>query len=233
MDEKPNFKRATVITVGILYLLATITSVAGFSLIQSVTDSADRLSIAYPQKGKLALGVLFQLINDGAVVAIGILLHGILRRYSENIATGVLSTRILEGGILAIGKLSLFLLMTISLEYINPDTTTTAHLATLGTLAIKWNAWSFEFAMIALGIGGMALCYLLFKTRLVPIPISILGIAGYMLLFTRSILSILGYPQGFTLFFPVALFELVFPIWIITRGFDSAGASVQIKEKSI
>jgi hypothetical protein len=47
-----------------------------------------------------------------------------------------------------------------------------------------------------------------------------MGIGGYVLLFGRSALVLLGYPQGMELFMVGALFEFFFPLWLIFKGFN-------------
>jgi hypothetical protein len=74
-------------------------------------------------------------------------------------------------------------------------------------------------AMITLGAGSLALCYVLYVARLVPRAISLLGVAGYVALFVSGWLATLGSDLGVLLFIPGAIFEVVFPLWLIIRGF--------------
>jgi hypothetical protein len=218
MDNQAKTVRTTARIIGALFLLATASSIAGFSIVESFTGAPDYLSLVYPDRRELSWGLIFHLVNDASVVGIGILMFGLFKKLNPNIATTILSTRLLEGGLLCIGKIGLLLLMTISKQYIAAGMPEASHFQTLGTLAIKWHAWSFEMAMIALGLGGVTLGWLLYSARLVPRWIAVLGVIGYVCLFTRSALSILGYPQGFALFAPVALFEFVIPVWLIFKG---------------
>lgn len=221
-----NSLKKTARIVGVLYLVSTAASVTALVLLQSITSGPDYLSILDSNKIQLGIGVLFALINDAAVVAIGVLMFGVLKKYNENIAVGVLSTRLLEGVILVVGAMSLLLLITISQEYIKAGTADASYYQTLGTLAKKWNYWSFEIAMITLGLGGFFLCYLLHTSKLVPRLISGLGIIGYPMLFAKMLLDVLGYSPGMILFVPagifVGLFELIFPIWLLSKGFNTS-----------
>ena len=77
------------------------------------------------------------------------------------------------------------------------------------------------------GVGGIILTYLLFVSRLVPRPIALLGLVGYVLLTVGVPLDLLGLLDmsqgaGLLLVVPGGLFELVFlPIWLITKGFSA------------
>jgi hypothetical protein len=204
--------------IGIFYLISTAVSIFGFATIGGLTENADYLNTLYSMKNKAFLGVFCHFINDFTVVGIGLLLFTILKQQRESIAISVLSTRIMEGVLLAIGHISFLTLITISKESIAAGGATPVY-TTLGLLAQKWSAWTFEVAMLALGIGGVLLSYFLFYSRSAPRWLAVLGIVGYILLFGRSALVLLGYPQGMELFMVGALFEFLFPLWLIFKGF--------------
>lgn len=203
--------------IGVLYLLAMGTSIVGFSMLETQMGSPDYLSTFYTNRNSVSIAVLFHLVNDVSVVGIGILMFSLLRKYNEPIATTVFATRLLEGVILVVGKIGLMLVLTISKQYVD-DGMTGEHYLTMATLARKWNAWSFEMAMLALGIGGFSLNYLMFSRRLVPVIFPVLGMVGYVLLFAKSVMAIVGYPAPFYMFMPVAIFEVTFPFWMIFKG---------------
>jgi hypothetical protein len=77
------------------------------------------------------------------------------------------------------------------------------------------------------GVGGIILTYLLFVSRLVPRPIAMLGLVGYVSLTLGVPLDLLGALDmgagaGLLLVVPGGLFELVFlPIWLIAKGFST------------
>jgi hypothetical protein len=208
---------ATERIIGVLYLLAMASSIVGFSMLETQFSNPDYLSTFFANRNSVSAAVLFHLINDISVVGIGILMFSLIRKYQEAVATTLLTTRVMEGVILVIGKLSIMLLLTISKQNVDAGMAG-EYLVSLGTLARKWNAWSFEMAMLALGIGGFSLNYLLFNRRLVPIIFSLLGMVSYVLLFTKSVMAIIGTPTPFYMFMPVFLFEVTFPFWLIIKG---------------
>lgn len=74
-------------------------------------------------------------------------------------------------------------------------------------------------------IGGLILNYLLFKSRIVPRPVAVLGTVGYTLLLLVVPLDLLGAVEensgvGLALLAPGGIYEFaVLPIWLIARGF--------------
>ncbi|WP_083867482.1 DUF4386 family protein [Fulvivirga imtechensis] len=132
----------------------------------------------------------------------------------------------LEGFLLTFGSISLLTLTVVSKQY-STDVVDTSYLHLLGSLVKRYNSLSFDVAMLSLGSGGFILGYFLFQSRAVPRWIAVLGIIGSVLLFGRSLAVLMGYPQGFALFLPITLFEFIFPIWLIIKGFNQKLPDIQ------
>jgi len=113
---------------GVLYLVATAASIAGMMLLPELSG--------YFNKQSVAVSVLFQLLNDAAVAGIGILLFRSLKTYHETVALTVLSTRIIEAVVLALGNIPLLL--------ISPADSHHDH-SYLASLAQQWGAWSLAW----------------------------------------------------------------------------------------
>jgi hypothetical protein len=221
-----NSTKTTARLIGALYLISTASFLIGSLLIDPIFTSPDFLASLHPvNSARLSTGVFLQFVNDAAIVGIGVMMLRILRKYNEAIAVGVLSARVIEAVILVAGGLSLLLLITISQEFIKTGTSDTSYFQTLAVLARKWNSWSFETAMLALGLGGFFLCYLLYKTKLVPRLITLLGFVGYPILFGNILLGFLGYKTGISVVTAgifAGLFELIFPLWLLAKGFNTS-----------
>ncbi|HUZ57418.1 MAG TPA: DUF4386 domain-containing protein [Hanamia sp.] len=207
--------------IGTLYITASAASIAGMAILQSVTGNADYLAHLLPNRSTLVSSILLLLLNDAAVIAVGILFYGLIKTRSYISAAAILITRLVEGITLIVGKIGLLLLITIGQEYAKTGKANVVYFPVLGNLAQNWYRSAFELAMLGLGIGGFILNYFLFTNRLVPRLIALLGVIGYVLLFAKSIADMLGFDTPFSLFLPVALFELVFPLWIIIKGFKT------------
>jgi hypothetical protein len=79
---------------------------------------------------------------------------------------------------------------------------------------------AFPLAMIALGTGSLLLCYVLYRYRLVPRALAVLGFLGYLALFASGWLEIAGESVAYALYIPGGLFEIAFPLWLIAKGFS-------------
>ena len=217
--------RRTGVLVGACFLLATIAYMAGSGLVESVTGDPRYLTIAYPDRHRIFAGVLLELVNCAAVVAIAVLLFPVLRRRSEPVAVGYLASRLIESVVLAIGTLGPLLLVTLSGAHLEAGGET-GLADSLGTMLVAADDAGFRTAMIALGLGSLLLCHGLYTSRLVPRPIALLGFVGYALVLVWGVLGVLlGQDPGMVLFVPGAIFELALPAWLFLRGLDPSAAA--------
>lgn len=151
-------------------------------------------------RATLTIGVLLEMCAGLAVVAIGILMYRVLKTVDERLALGYPIMRIIEFAVSA--TLAIYLLTQLA-EFPN---------------RLLW-------VYIPTGIGGLILNYLLFKSRMVPRPISVLGFIGYCLLLLVVPLDLVGAVDadngaGLVMLAPGGMYEfLILPIWLIARGF--------------
>jgi hypothetical protein len=153
-------------------------------------------------RATLTAGVLLELCAGLAVVAIGILMYQVLKPVDRQLALGYPTMRILEFTVSAI--LVVYLLSQLE-EFPNH---------------VLW-------VYIPTGIGGLILNYLLYISRIVPRPISVLGFVGYALLLLTVPLDLFGVIEessgaGLVMLAPGGLYEFaILPIWLIAKGFRS------------
>ena len=97
-------------------------------------------------------------------------------------------------------------------------------------LRSQWHDYAVPACALS-AVAGLVLTPVLLTSRLVPRSLSVLGIAGYRLLLARVVCDLLGMadigwhvcPAGVVFLAPGGLFELLFPLLLIVRGF-SAGS---------
>ena len=179
----------------------------------------------YVNEFKLYIGAFSILFMSLGVVGIAILFYPILEKHNKIIAITYVCSRVMECLLLIIGVIVYFLLLVLSQEYIKAGSPEVSYFQTLANLAVKARYSGYQTAMIILGIASIMLCYLLYKTRLIPRFISVTGLIGYALLLVSAVLDILGVINttgaGVILYVPGALFELfLLPIWLLVKGFN-------------
>jgi len=214
-------ERKTAIIIGALFLISTTSFLIGDQLIASVIGNAEYLKNSHPNKGQIALGAILQFVNNIALIGIGLMFLPILRKYNSNLAFVYLITRVVEGTLLFVSAISILSIIPLSEQYLKAAKADVAHFETFGVL-LKYGWYkAFQLAMIVLSFGSFFLCYLLYKTKLVPRVFSIVGFIGYAALLAKILSEILGLSAGLEiLYLPGTLFELLMPLWIMVKGFN-------------
>lgn len=201
MNEVKNYiadisPRKAAIIVGILFLTSTFTFAIGSAFIESFI-TGENLS-----KTSLMIGVLLEVYCGVAVAGIGVVMFPILRIFNKRLALGYAIFRSLDFVfILANGVflLSLFKLLQ-----------------------------NYDLMIYAAnGIGGLIFSYVLYRSKLIPRSLSVLGLIGYAVLLIGVPLELFGYINmdigaGLTFYVPGGLFELILPIWLFVKGFNSS-----------
>ncbi|KEQ27580.1 DUF4386 domain-containing protein [Paenibacillus tyrfis] len=213
--------RRSAVIVGVLFLIATASYISGNAMIESIMSAPDYLKDVYSKKDQVILGVLLELINSVAVVGIAIVLFPILKKHNEKIALGYIGFRVIEAMLLIVGTIGPLVLIRVSQEYIQAGAPAHSSFHTVGALAAEGSFLVFQLAMIVLGLYSLLFCTLLYRTKLIPRFLSVLGLIGYASLSASAIAELMGH-NGMVLYAPGALFEIMMPLWLIVKGFDAS-----------
>jgi hypothetical protein len=233
--------RRTEIWLASLWLVTAFGAIAGTFLMNSVLNAPDYLTTVFPKSATVMSGMLLWLINDLGIVLIGLLMFPILKKQSELLALGYVSMRMFESIFLIVGVFFAMMLIPLSQEFIKAGATDVASYQAIGAVLKQAEYW-FMTAMqlIPLGLGGLILTSILYRTKLVPRFISVVGLIGYAVLVPAAILALFGVldtspgAPGGLLVIPVAVFEIILmPIWLYAKGFNgSAIASKPAKTET-
>jgi hypothetical protein len=121
--------------------------------------------------------------------------------------------------------ISPLLLITLSQEYVKAGAPDASNFQTLGAVFQAVRFWSLQMVYIFNFLAGLMLSYLLYKSKLVPRFIAVLGLIGYALLLPGTLLHMFGHIDmlGVLIVFALgALFEILLPIWLFAKGFNSS-----------
>jgi hypothetical protein len=213
--------RKTAALVALMFLTATAAFIVADTLTAGVLAQPDLLTGTAAQTSTLATGALM-LFGQFGVVGIAVLLFPLLRPHGEALALAHVGFRVAE---LAASLFYLAVpLMVIELGTraagaLDADTSTS--LAAL--LQAEHNVATLMIYLVT-SAGGMCMAVLLFRSRLIPRWIAVLGLAGYPALLTGCALDLYGVVDvtqgvGLVALVPGGIFELVLPIWLLAKGF--------------
>jgi hypothetical protein len=161
--------------------------------------------------------IFLDMLTALGVIFLGAMLFLALRKENEKLALTALGFYILEGALLGASKMATFSLIGLSQEF--TATGQPAMLLTLANLAID----STEFVggtlhMLAFCLGGILFYYLLYRSRIVPVALSLWGLIATLPMLIGTITQIFGYTIPFIFYTPYVTFEFVIAIWILVKG---------------
>ena len=212
--------RGTAVLVGALFLLSTATFIVSNVLITPLLGANNVLAAVANHSQTMIAATLIGLIEGVATVGIALVLYPILKWQHPALALGYAGMRIAELAIAAVGfGLGGLLLVTLSGAAANGAN------SELGTVLVGLRHWTIMLVYVYTAIGGVMLCYMLLRTRIVPRGFSVLGLIGYPVLFLAAVLDMLGIVDtvngvGLVGLVPGGLFEFLLPIWLIAKGFN-------------
>ena len=202
--------------IGALFLSGFLVYGVGSALATSATGAPHFLASIASHPTLLIIGAVLMMLNTLVDLGKGILFFPILGRHSRRTALGYLATMIVEVTLLDVGALALLMIVPLSSQHGLDAGTAIAH----GSALIQTNAMFYQFGEMTLAAGCVALCALLFRTRLIPRFLSVSGLIGYPILMVGAIAEVFGIHIGLVLTIPGMFFELVLPFWLFTRGFQ-------------
>ncbi len=120
------------------------------------------------------------------------------------------------------------LLIPLSQEFIKSGATNVASFQAIGTVLKQAESLFLNtLQLVFLGLGGIILTSMLYRAKLVPRFISVIGLVGYVLLLPSAVLAFFGVLDstpggpGTIMAVPAAIFEIILmPVWLFTKGFN-------------
>jgi len=208
--------------IGALFLVGFLTYGIGFTLVNSVIDAPDFLSSIPAVEMTLVLGAFLMLGNTVVDIGKGVLFFPILESHGRRTALVYLAAIVAQVVFLDLGVI--FLLMLVPLAHIAADAgaSSAAWAPGVASLLSESNTIAYNVGQATLSFGGVFLCLLLFRTRLVPQVLAGLGVLGYILHAAGSVSELFGLSLSLYLLIPGALFEIGIALWLIAKGFRPA-----------
>ena len=234
MTSNPSYRK-TAILVATLWIVTAIGAIVGNALLDPIVNAPAYLSTVFPQSATIISGMLLWLINDIGIVFIGVLMFPILRKQSESMALGYVSMRIFESVFLIVGVIFAMMLIPLSQAFIKAEAADVSTYEAIGSVLKQAQHWFMDtMQLIPLGLGGIILTSLLYKSKLVPRFFAVFGFIGYGLLLPCALLTLFGVQNiapgipvaGMVI--PVAIWEIILmPIWLYAKGFDSSAIALK------
>jgi len=202
---------------------AATSLISGALLLNPLIDSENinKTILSLANHAPLVMASVFgDILTALGIVCLAAILHAVVGRQNKAMANIALGFYILEAGILIASKAVVFVLLNMSQEYL---ATGERNLEFMAQLALETQAFLYRIHIIPFGFGAMIFYYLLYRSKVVPVWLSLWGLAIVPLVLVGAILTSSGIhvpPIVLVLAVPYLPFEFFAGIFILVRGFQ-------------
>src|SRR6201985_2550311 len=213
--------RKTALVAGVCYLITCI-SIPTLVLYGPVKNHRDWILSSGTHTGVL-VGCLLEVIVALASIGTAVTLYPVVKRQNEGAALGFVTARVLEASMIFVGVISLLSL--VSLRQGGAAGTNAAALVTTGASHVAVYNWTMVLGQTLMPcINALLLGTLMYRSRLVPRIIPIVGLIGAPLLIAGVIVTLsagTGHISALQAIgtLPVAAWEFSLGVWLVVKGF--------------
>ena len=204
--------RALAATAGALYLVTFVTSIPAAAL------NAPLLAGTDVEPAASAAASVLEVLLALACIGTAVVLFPLIRRAGEIGALGFVASRTLEAGVIITGVVAV-----LSLSSLREAGTASDDPVAL--LLVEAHRWAFLLGPgLIPAVNALCLAPVLYRARLLPRVIPVVGMIGIPLLTASAFATVFGLfdqtsPVAAALAAPIALWELALGVWLVVRGF--------------
>jgi hypothetical protein len=223
--------RKTALVAGIFYLI-TFISIPTLALYGPVKNHRDWILGSGGHTAVLLSGFL-EVIVALAGIGTAVTLYPVVKRQNEGAALGFVAARVVEAGMIFTGVISLLSLVTLRQNLGAAAGANAAALVTTAASHVAIYNWTFLLGQTLMpGINALLLGSLLYRSRLVPRIIPLLGLIGAPLLIASVVIALFRTDHQITVlalgFLPVAVWEFSLGVWLVVKGFKPSPLTATI-----
>lgn len=217
--------RRTALVGGWFYLITFLASIpAALVLLPPVLDHSDFILGAGSETAVL-WGLSLDVVNALACIGTAVALFPVLKRQSETLALGFVTSRVLEAATILVGVVSLLAVVTLRQEFSGATGADVSSLVITGQSLVAVRDWTFLLGPgLMAGLNALLLGTLMYRSGLVPRAIAVTGLIAAPLMIGSSAAVLFGFfdqlsPVAAVLAVPVFFWELSLGLWLVVKGF--------------
>jgi hypothetical protein len=217
--------RRAALVAGLLYLVTFVASIPAVFLLGPVLNDPNYI-VSAGADAQVTAGAFLDLVNALACIGTAVALFSVVRLEHEGLALGFVTTRMFEAAVIVIGVVSLLAVVTLR----HPAATGAEgqSLVTVGAALVAVRDWTFLIGPgIMPGLNALLLGTLLYRSRLVPRWIPVLGLIGAPILISAAVgrmFDINDMTSAWSAIgtLPIFVWELSLGLWLTFKGFDDS-----------
>ncbi len=216
--------RKTALMGGVFYLITFASSIPAVFLLRPVLNDPNYI-LSSGADTQVTFGTFLDLVNALACIGTAVALFPVVKRQSEALALGFVTTRLFEAAVIVIGVVSL--LTVVSLRQPGATGAEADSLMVVGQSLVAAYDWTFLLGPnIMAALNALLLGSLMYKSGLVPRVIPAMGLIGAPLLLAVTIATIFGLTDHGSLWWlvvaPIFMWELSLGVYLVIKGFKPA-----------
>jgi len=214
--------RKTALVAGVLYLATFLSSIPAVFLQGPVFDNPNFILGGGGTDTLVRFGALLDIVNGLTAIGTAVALYSVMKRQHEGLAIGFVASRLFEAATLFIGIVCVFAIVT--LRQTGAAAADAATLVTIQRSLLAVRDWSFVLGTGVPALNAFLLGWLMYRSRLVPRAIPVLGLIGAPLFTSWIIGYIFGITDGGSAWHaiavaPIFFWELSLGLWMTFKGF--------------
>jgi hypothetical protein len=215
---------------GALYLL-TFVSIPTLALYGAVHDP--NFIIGPGPDTPVLFGAVLELIVALANIGTAVALYPVVKKQNEGVALGFVGARVLESATIFAGIACLLSVVTLRQNGAGAN----ALVAGQALVALYDRLFLLGQSLIP-AVNALLLGYLLYKSRLVPRVLPLLGFIGAPLLVAALAATVFGLIDRISVLamisaLPIALWEFSLGIWLVAKGFNPSATAKLLSASSM
>jgi hypothetical protein len=209
--------RKTALIAGVIYLI-TFISIPTIALYGPARNDPNYIVGPGPDTPVIFGGVL-EIIVALACIGTAVVLYPVVKRQNEAVAMGFIGARVLEAAAIFAGVVSILSVVTLRQSGAGPDALVT------GQALVALHNWTTLLGQGFLpAVNALLLGSLLYRSRLVPRIIPLVGLLGAPLLVASAAATLFGLKEPVSALsalaaLPMALWEFSLGVYLIVKGF--------------
>ena len=221
--------RKTSLTAGVFYLI-TFVSIPTLFLYSPVKEA--NYIVGSGADTQVLVSGLLEIIVALAGIGTAVTLYPVLKRQNQGVALGLVSIRTLEAATIFAGVVSLLSIVTLRQAGAGPNALVT------GQVLNAQYHWTFLLGQALLpGINALLLGSLMYKSRLVPRVLPLIGLIGAPIIFASVLAKYFGVYDELSVWsllgaLPIAVWEFSLGVYLTVKGFKPCAITAEMTEEA-
>ena len=215
--------------IGVLFLVQmSLAPLSNFVLLgPAIIAPPGFLTNAAGHATQVNVAVILSLLTGATWLGIAITAFPVFGRHSRSLATWLLALAVVSlCGSITEGVAAKSLLA-LSQAHVKADAASAALFHAPATLARSVRNSVHYMNLLLSGVSLAVLYTVLFRSTLIPRPLSVFGLATVALLIAGALIPLLGYRTVMLMFMPMGISQLALTAWLIARGFPGTPHSAR------